>query len=179
MTLTTPRLILRPWTENDAPALYRHASNPTLGQAAGWPPHTSVEESLRIIRTVFSAPETYAVVLKASGEPIGCCGLLFGPDSNIGDLPPGQAEVGYWLAEQYWGQGIIPEAVKALLAHAFTTLSLSKIWLSHFEGNNKSRRVAQKCGFSYMYTQSYQSSGASPALIYALQHPMAKAIDTN
>ena len=69
--LTTDRLILRPWQESDAEALYKYAKDPEIGPAADWPPHTSVEDSLEVIRTVFSAPETYAVVLKETGEPVG------------------------------------------------------------------------------------------------------------
>ena len=62
MTLETERLILRPWEEGDAEDLYRYASNPDVGPIAGWPVHTSVENSREIIREVLSAPETYAVV---------------------------------------------------------------------------------------------------------------------
>ena len=178
MTLTTPRLILRPWTENDAPALYRHASNPALGQAAGWPPHTSVEESLNIIRTVFSAPETYAIILKSTGEPIGCCGLLFGQNSNLSNIPDSEAEIGYWLAQPYWGQAITPEAANALIDHAFTTLSLSKIWPSHYIENTRSQRLAQKCGFTYHHT-SIDTSTTPPraTLFHCIQNPNHKRIN--
>lgn len=61
-TIETARLLLRPWRESDAEALYRYASDPAIGPIAGWPPHTSVEHSREVIRTVFSAPEVYAVV---------------------------------------------------------------------------------------------------------------------
>ena len=67
MTFTTERLILRPWKEADAKSLYEYARDPRVGPIAGWPVHTSVENSLEIIRTVFSAPEIYAVVLKETG----------------------------------------------------------------------------------------------------------------
>lgn len=76
--LETERLLLRPWEEADAEALFRYAQDPAIGPIAGWSPHTSVENSREIIRAVLSAPETYAVVLKGSGEPIGSVGLLFG-----------------------------------------------------------------------------------------------------
>ncbi len=72
--IETERLILRHWQESDAPSLFKYASDPDVGPIAGWPPHTSVENSLEIIRTVFAGPETYAVVLKETGEPVGCCG---------------------------------------------------------------------------------------------------------
>ena len=76
--LFTGRLILRPWQESDAEALYKYARDPAIGPIAGWPPHTSVEDSLNVIRTVFSAPETYAVVLKETGGPVGSAGIMFG-----------------------------------------------------------------------------------------------------
>ena len=66
--IITDRLILRPWQESDAESLYKYAQDPAIGPIAGWPPHTSVEDSLNIIRTVFAAPETYAVVLKETNE---------------------------------------------------------------------------------------------------------------
>lgn len=64
--ITTDRLILRTWQESDADALYRYAKDPAVGPIAGWNPHQSVEESREIIRTVFAAPETYAVCLRES-----------------------------------------------------------------------------------------------------------------
>ena len=75
MILETERLILRPWREDDVANLYIYASDPDVGPPAGWPPHTSVENSLEIIRTVLSAPETYAVCLKENGKPIGSIGF--------------------------------------------------------------------------------------------------------
>ena len=71
MILETKRLILRPWCEDDAEELYKYASDPEVGPPAGWPPHTSVENSREIIRTVLSKPETYAVCLKEDGKPVG------------------------------------------------------------------------------------------------------------
>ena len=75
--METKRLILRPWTENDAESLYKYAQNPSVGLIAGWLPHTSVENSREVIREILSAPETYAVVLKETNEPIGSVGIMF------------------------------------------------------------------------------------------------------
>ena len=70
--METERLLLRPWQESDAEALYRWASDPEVGPAAGWSPHTSVEDSRDIIRTVLSEEGTFAVVPKdGNGDPIG------------------------------------------------------------------------------------------------------------
>ena len=101
MILETERLILRPWEETDAEDLYRYASHPDVGPIAGWPVHTSVENSRKIIREVLSAPETYAVVLKETG---------------------------------------------------------------YFDGNLKSKRVQEKCGFHYHHTNENVSCSIEPVL---------------
>lgn len=150
--IETDRLRLRPWREDDAPALYRYASHPDIGPIAGWPPHTSVENSLDIIRTVFSAPETYAVVLKETDEPVGCCGILFANSLHTAEMQANKAEIGYWIGKPYWGQGLIPEAVGALLARCFNDLHLEAVWCGYYEGNLKSKRVCEKCGFQYHHT---------------------------
>ena len=74
-TLETERMILRPWREQDAAALYEYARDPRVGPAAGWPAHTSVDDSRQIIKDVLSADETYAVVLKGGDKPVGSIGL--------------------------------------------------------------------------------------------------------
>lgn len=150
--LETTRLILRPWHVDDAEALYKYASDPDIGSAAGWPPHTSISMSRQVICEYFSAPETYAVVLKQTGQPIGCCGLVppgMRPNDSIG---PDDAEIGYWIGKPYWGQGLIPEAVNALIEHALSTLNKKALWIGFYTDNMKSRRVAEKCGFIYSHT---------------------------
>ncbi len=150
--IETKRLILRPWEESDAEALFKYASDPDIGPIAGWPPHTSVENSREIIRTVFSAPETYAVVLKVTKEPVGCCGIMLSNNLHSADMKQCEAEIGYWIGKQYWGQGLIPEAVRALLARSFNELHLDTVWCGYYEGNVKSKRVIEKCGFKYHHT---------------------------
>lgn len=152
MIFETERLILRPWQASDAEDLYKYASSPEVGPLAGWPVHTSVENSTEVIRHVLSADETYAVVLKTTGHAVGSIGLMIGKASNIG-IPDTEGEVGYWIGVPYWGQGLIPEAVHELLRHAFMDLKLEKLWCGYFDGNVKSKRVQEKCGFIYQYTR--------------------------
>lgn len=151
MTIETERLTLRPWREEDAEAMFRYARDPEVGPIAGWPPHTSVENSLEIIRTVFAAPETYAVVLKSTGKPVGSCGIMFANGLHSADMAPGEAEIGYWI-KPYWGQGLIPEAVAALLARCFDGLKLRAVWCGYYDGNLKSKRVCEKSGFRFHHT---------------------------
>jgi len=150
--LQTKRLLLRPWQEMDAEALYTYASDPRVGPVAGWPVHTSVENSRQIIRDVLSAEETYAVVLKGEDSPIGSIGLMIGKKSNI-DIGENEGEIGYWIGVPYWGRGLIPEAVRELLRHGFEDLGLDTIWCGYFDGNDKSRRVHEKCGFLFHHTE--------------------------
>lgn len=102
--IETERSILRPWRETDAEALYKYASNPDVGPIAGWPVHTSVENSREIIRSVFSAPETYAIVLKETEEPVGCCGIMFANSLHTADMKQQEAEIGYWIGKPFWGK---------------------------------------------------------------------------
>jgi len=146
----TDRLILRPWKESDAESLYKYASDPDIGPNAAWPPHTSVENSLEIIRTVFSVPETYAVCLKETNEAIGCVGLVM--NTTLSDKDD-ECEVGCWIGKPYWGQEMIPEALRTLICHAFEDLGMNKIWYSHHENNDRSKRVREKLGFIYQYTR--------------------------
>ena len=156
--METSRFVLRPWQDSDAPALFRYASDPAVGPIAGWAPHESVDYSRVVIRDVFSAPETYAVVLKEAREPVGCCGLLFGDSRNSREMEDNEAEAGYWLGKPHWGNGIIPEAMAALLRHAFGKLSLAAVWISCDEANSNSRRVAEKCGFRYHHAEKGHKS---------------------
>lgn len=151
MVFETERLILRPWEESDAWDLYEYAKDERIGPAAGWPVHTSVENSRKIIKVILSAPETYAVCLKEDGRPIGSVGLMVGSQSNIG-LPDTEAEIGYWIGVPFWGRGLIPEAVREIIRYAFEDLGLETLWCGYFEGNDKSRRVQEKCGFTYHHT---------------------------
>lgn len=151
MILYTERLILRPWEEKDAESLYKYAKDSRVGPIAGWPIHTSVENSKEIINTVLSVPETYAVCLKENEGAIGCIGLMIGDKSNIW-LPNTEGEIGYWIGVPYWGRGLIPEAAREIIRHAFVDLHLETVWCGYFEGNDKSRRVQEKCGFTYHHT---------------------------
>lgn len=150
--IETARLILRPWQESEADSLFKYAGDPDIGPVAGWTPHTSIENSLEIIRTVFSAPETYAVVLKETGEPVGSCGIMSTDGLHSATMKSGEAEIGYWIGKPYWGQGLIPEAVNALLDKCFNELELDAVWCGYYDGNTKSKRVCEKCRFKYHHT---------------------------
>ena len=146
-TMQTSRLLLRPWLESDAATLYKYASDPEVGPRAGWPSHTSVEESREIIRTVFNTETMWAVVLKETGEAIGCVGYLPSSSSNL-DISDDQCEVGYWIARPYWGKGICTEAMRLVVDYCLNEKGFSVLWGTYFPSNPASGRVMEKCGFA-------------------------------
>ncbi len=149
----TERLRLRPWREDDAAALYRWAADPEIGPAAGWLPHTSEADSLRVLREVLIRENTWAVTLRDSDEPVGSIGA-FATDFSLGG---GQPEIGYWIARPLWGQGYIPEAVRALIGLCFAG-GAEAVWISHFPWNEKSRRVIEKCGLRFVAEEDFSCS---------------------
>ncbi|NMP38555.1 MAG: GNAT family N-acetyltransferase [Clostridiales bacterium] len=151
MILKTERLILRPWTESDAEECYRYAKDPRVGPIAGWPVHTDIENSRQIIREVLAVPETFAIVLKETGLPVGCVGLKLGESTELTEASD-ECELGYWLGVPYWGQGIMPEAAREMLRHAFEDCGMQKVWCAYYDGNERSKRVQEKCGFKYERT---------------------------
>ena len=147
--LNTERLILRQWRESDSHDLYEYAKSDLVGPNAGWKPHKNEAESKRIIK-MFIKNNTYAIVLKSENKVIGAIELRKRkPDEKLYNLK--QREIGYVLNPKYWGNGYMPEAVNALLNYAFNELKLDLIWCCHFDFNNNSKRVIEKCGFNYKF----------------------------
>ena len=146
--LETERLILRPWGEADAESLYEYAKDPLVGPAAGWMPHTDIEHSLHIIQDVLSYDESYAVTLKDEGKAIGTIGLIIGKKNDL-SWDNHEANITYWLGVPYWGQEIIPEAMREVMRHAFHDLDMTTLWCGYFDGNKNSKRVQEKCGFHF------------------------------
>ena len=146
--IETKLLLLRPWREADAAALYALAKDPDIGPAAGWPVHVDEADSLRVIREVLSAPFTYAMERREDGALLGSIGRF----ANTAGADPNQPEIGYWVGKPYWGRGYCPEAVLAMMGDCYAR-GMERIWCAHFVGNHKSRRVIEKCGFTYQFQQ--------------------------
>ena len=167
----TARLILRPWALTDAEAVYEQAHNPKIGAMCGWHPHTSVSESLEIIEHVLRKPHSFAICLE-DNQAIGNIGLLFQDDSNL-PLSDREAEIGYWLGEDFWGKGYATEAVQSVVAYAFEELSLVRLWGGAYQENIPSQCVLEKCGFYTQHTEEHFFSKPTGethrAVIYALE----------
>ena len=146
MTLKTERLILRRWEDNDAESLFEYAKDPDVGPIAGWPAHQRIEESRDVIKNVFNGKEAYAICLKTDNIAIGAIELKLNGHTDMTEQDD-ECELGYWLGKPFWGQGIVPEAVKEMLRYAFEDIGMTRVWVGYYEGNVKSKRVQEKCKF--------------------------------
>jgi [ribosomal protein S5]-alanine N-acetyltransferase len=135
---------LRPWHPSDVEALIRHANNRNIWRNVRdrFPNPYTREAAEDWIRFTTENPQEPNLAIEVAGEAVGGIGLILGQDIDYRS-----AEIGYWLSEQYWGQGIVTEAVGALTEHAFSAYDLCRIWASVFEWNPASMRVLEKAGF--------------------------------
>lgn len=148
--LQTNRLILRPWKAEDAPALYELAKDPEIGIKAGWSPHRNVDESAQVIKEVFSAPHTFAIVERETSRLVGAVGLNAPELSQVADED--EMELGYWVGTPYQGKGYATEASQEVIRYGFENLQLRVIWATYFSDNESSRRVQEKLGFAFQHT---------------------------
>ena len=169
--IETPRLILRPWRENDLSDFNEYASVDGVGQMAGWLPHKSMEESKMILDMFMADKNTLALELKENGKVIGSIGL---EDIDFPDDRGMQGrEVGYALSKTYWGKGLMPEAVKAVIDYCFEKLHYDWLTCGHFVWNTQSRRVVEKWGFRYVRDTIRETrfNTEEPMKLYVLYNP--------
>ncbi len=172
VVLTTDRLTLRPWRESDLNDFYEYASVDGVGQMAGWNPHRNVEETKMILSNFIKHKKTFA--LEHKGKVIGSLGIEEYSEENYPELDALQGrEIGYVLSKDYWGQGLMPEAVKAVIRWLFEEEKLDFIICGHFDHNSRSRRVIENCGFQYIKTTEFKTrfDTVETALDYILYHP--------
>ena len=156
VVLATDRLTLRPWRESDLDDFYEYASVDGVGQMAGWNPHRDLEESKAILSRFVEEKKTFALVYR--GKAIGSLGIEHYRQTNYPELDALQGrEIGYALSKAYWGRGLMPEAVKAVIAWLFEEEKLDFIIVGHFDWNSQSRRVIEKCGFRYIKTTAFET----------------------
>ena len=147
-TIETERLILRPMRMRDAQDLFAYARDPQVSRHVLWDPHTSFSDSRQFLRGAIrqyrkGQPGSFAITLKGSGRMIGTVGFMWI------NLDYHSAEVGYSLSRDYWNQGIMTEALRAVVAFGFDTLRLNRIEAQHETDNPASGRVMAHVGMQY------------------------------
>ncbi|WMJ88460.1 GNAT family N-acetyltransferase [Anaerocolumna sp. MB42-C2] len=143
--LETDRLLLRNWEISDLEDFYEYAKNPNVGPMAGWKPHESLDESRKILNSFIEREEVWAVVYRVNRKVIGSIGLHNDSKRNSANIKM----LGYVLSEDYWGMGLIPEAVREVIRYSFEELDLALLSIYHYPFNVQSKRVIEKCGFTY------------------------------
>ena len=172
VVLTTDRLTLRPWRESDLADFYEYASVDGVGQMAGWNPHRNMEESQKILSSFIAGKKVFA--LEYRGKVIGSLGVEKYREDLYPELDALQGrEIGYVLSKAYWGQGLMPEAVRAVINWLFHVEKLDFIICGHFVRNNQSRRVIEKAGFRYIKTVEFETrfDTVETCWDYILYHP--------
>ena len=166
--LETDRLILRPFVPEDAAPMYRNwARDPEVTRYLTWPAHESPAVTQRVIDSWvkrYDDPAYYhwTIELKSLGEPIGS---ISGVKIDEGD---GSVEIGYCIGRPWWGQGIVAEAVLALMGFFFEQVGVERVKACHHPDNPNSGRVMQKCGMTCQGTW-YQEDKGRTLCWYAIE----------
>jgi len=174
--LVTESLVLRGWSESDLRDLYEYASVEGVGENAGWDHHRSLEESRRILESFIQHKKTFAIQLKGSGKVIGSVGLeARDEDAGLNEDLRGR-EIGYVLSKDYWGRGLMTEAVTAVIRYCFQELNFDYLTCGHFDYNDRSRRVVEKCGFHFLKNVITNTARGvdEPGKLYVLYHSERK-----
>ena len=153
--LTTPRLVLRPFTLTDAPEVQKLAGRFEIADTTMNMPHPypdgAAESWIGTHQKTWELGSglTLAITLKDSGQLAGAIGLTVFKDHS-------RAEMGYWVAVPHWKKGYCTEAARALLDYGFAELKLNKIYAFYLVRNPASGKVMQKIGMKYEGCQRQQ-----------------------
>ncbi|MFM1582837.1 GNAT family N-acetyltransferase, partial [Helcococcus ovis] len=147
--IETKRLIIRQFEQGDLDDFYEYASVDGVGQMAGWNPHENKEKSQEILNMFIEENKTFALFHRDDKKVIGSLGIekykreneLTEFNNYIG------RELGFVLSKDYWGKGLMPEAVNAVINYLFNELNYDFLTSGYFIFNNQSKRVQEKCGF--------------------------------
>ncbi len=169
ITLTTPRLTLRPFTADDAPDMFANwASDPEVTKYLTWPTHTSVEVSQWVCNdwiSHYGAADYYQWAIVYEGHAIGSIAVVEHDDRV------GKAHIGYCIGRNWWHMGIMTEALQAIMNHLFDTVGFQRIEARHDPRNPHSGGVMKKCGMKYEGTlrqSDWNNQGVCDACWYAL-----------
>ena len=151
--LHTDRLILRPFQPGDAPAMYKNWTyDERVAEYCRWYPHKSIAETIDYLQLCLESEYSWAITLNGIDEPIGAVDVV--------DIDDGVPEIGYVLSYNYWGMGIMTEAVKAVISELFSC-GFDKIIACHDIDNPASGKVMEKCGMTYTASKMAQKKFGS------------------
>ena len=146
MNLQLASCRVRSWEWRDRDAIVRHANNRkiSINLRDRFPfPYTASDARTWLDIVVGSKPETNFAI-DVAGEAVGGIGFTLQPD-----VAHRSAEIGYWLGEEFWGRGIVTEALIAVSDHAFANYDICRLYAHVFEWNRASARVLEKAGYEF------------------------------
>ena len=156
IVIETDRLVIRAFTESDLVDFNAYASVPGVGEMAGWQHHSSLETSTTILRALIDSKMVFALYHKAMNKVIGSLGFHTSwADEDFRYKHLKTKEIGYVLAKDFWGQELMPEAVRALIDYGFNELGIEAFTCGHFIQNSQSKRVIEKIGFKFVKHSVY------------------------
>jgi len=138
------KYLIRDWQMGDAPSIakYAHNRNIWINLRDAFPYPYSLQDAESFISRIVEANPVTVFAIATQKEAIGSIGLILGKDVHRYT-----AEMGYWLAEPFWGKGIMTQAVKSMTAYAICDLKLHRIFAEPYSTNPASVRVLEKAGF--------------------------------
>ena len=147
--IETKRLILRPFRQSDLCDFNEYASVPGVGEMAGWKHHETIEKTQKVLDMFIKEDKTFAIVFKKNNKVIGSIGVeKYELEDKLTEFNGYYGrKIGYVLSKDYWGKGIMPEAVGAVISYLFNDLNLDFLTCAYYDFNNQSKRVQEKCGF--------------------------------
>ena len=160
---------LRPWSMDDLPSMVKYANNPNIANnlSDGFPHPFLEDDGKRFLKMFDDKQRGLILCIDVDGEAAGSIGIHLKEDIHRKN-----AELGYWLAEPFWGQGIISEAIAQTVDLAFETFDITRIIACPFGRNTASHRVLEKCGFSLEATFEkvvFKNGQFEDELVYAVR----------
>lgn len=172
--IETARTVLRPVRQEDLQDIHAIVSDPAVAEQAGFDLCKTLAQSQKMVDGYIGDKETLALELKETGIVIGTVSMQMRPwakyplDRNLRGR-----ELGFDLAQAYWGRGLMPEAVRAVCDYCFNVLHYDFVTCGHFTTNAQSGRAIEKCGFAYQFdtTADYPDGRKIPVRSYVRYNP--------
>lgn len=151
--IETNRLFIRCWTIDDYFDMYEFNSDEKVNPNAGCSVIRDMDKIKNSLKSFISNNLSFAIVLKSENKVIGTIGMdEIVIDESLKEL--NQRYIGYRFNSNYWGKGYATEAAQYFIKYLFESLNLDLVWSSHFDFNDKSKRVTEKCGFQYKFSRN-------------------------
>jgi ribosomal-protein-alanine N-acetyltransferase len=170
---------IRSWRPADAEPIARYANNRSvwLNLRDAFPHPYTIDDAREFIRSIRGREPETTFAIAVEGEAVGSVGFV--PRHDVERV---SAEIGYWVAEPFWGRGIATDALMALTDHAVRTCSLTRVYALPFARNAASCRVLEKAGYvleARLRRSAIKDGVITDQMQYAFVVPEAAAVNAD